>query len=44
MTIRSTTRSFRENITTERTPIVIGGVYMVVKERGSSFLQGYDDW
>lgn len=39
MTIRSTTRSFRENITIERTPIapiVLGGVYRVINERGSS--------
>lgn len=36
MTIRSTTRSFRENVTIERTPIVIGGVYRVINERGSS--------
>lgn len=38
MTIRSTTRSFRENVTIERisiAPIVLGGVYRVVKERGS---------
>lgn len=40
MTIRSTTRSFRENITTERTPIILGGVYMVVKERGSGIELG----
>lgn len=40
MTIRSTTRSFRENMTVERTPIVIGGVYMVVKERGSGIELG----
>ena len=36
MTIRSTTRSFRDNATIERTPIVLGGVYRVVRERGSS--------
>ena len=39
MTIRSTTRSFREDETIERiqiAPIVLGGVYRVVKGRGSS--------
>lgn len=38
MTIRSTTRTFRENVTTERTPIapiVLGGVYRIIRERGS---------
>lgn len=38
MTIRSTTRSFREDETIERiplAPIVLGGVYRVVRGRGS---------
>lgn len=35
MTLRSTTRSFRDVMVSDVTPIIVGGVYRVVRERGS---------